>query len=410
MSQNNYYVKDRHDNVIGPYSAPELRRLARQGVVLPDCYVSTDRQRWVPAAKVQNLFPEVEQVLGGVAQKKEVNQQTNLFLDFFVRNESFKEATYIAQQIRLWWAKLTAPSEFLVAQANQQGVTYTHHSLREGTSSPIKESVASNRIDRGVESNNYKTVAIALSLIWSGIGLVSGGWSVIKGEPIALLGLLVGVVIGVISFLGYLHESRRQVVVVYLLDAYTTRRLAHAERLVNQLRQCGGAWTYLVEHKFGTRWRPAYKYNAGDSFSVSRLPVVVFKRFLPNVKTNISVPGIACAGMAIYFLPNKLLLLADAETRWLDYSEVMLSLSTLVFVELDGKTYHDSRVLDWRWRFINKDGNRDLRFKSNYQLPRVECGILQLNLGNEGVMEMLASNPDLPPRFIGEFRQLVSGA
>jgi hypothetical protein len=410
VSQSTYYVKDRHGKVIGPYTGAELQRLAREGIVPPDCFVSGDGQRWVPATKVRNLFAGVDQVLSGVAKKEDRdNQQTSLFLDFFVRNENFKSAAHLVQQIRLWWGRLTAPTEFVVAQVSKQGVRYTQHDLQKGTSSPIAEADAVHRIDRGVESNNYKTAAIALSLVWSGIGLVSGGWSVINGEPAALLGLSVGVVIAVISFLGFLHESHRQVFVGYVLDAHTTRRLQHAERLMAQLRQCGGVWTFLVERKFGSRWQPAWKYNAGDSFSVSRLPVVVFRRNLPNVQTNISVPGIACAGMAVYFLPNRLLLLADGATRWLNYSEVVTSRNVLAFVELRGKTYHDSRVLEWRWRYINKDGSRDRRFKGNYQLPRVECGILKLDLGREGVMEMLSSNPDLPSRFIGEFRQLVAG-
>jgi hypothetical protein len=62
MSQT-YYVRDDQGGVFGPYEPDYLRKKARDGKLPPSWELSPDKKKWVPAAKVQNLFVSVEKAL-----------------------------------------------------------------------------------------------------------------------------------------------------------------------------------------------------------------------------------------------------------------------------------------------------------------------------------------------------------
>src|SRR5262249_28626637 len=48
-----------------------------------------------------------------------------------------------------------------------------------------------------------------------------------------------------------------------------------------------------------------------------------------------------------------------------------------------------------RWKFINRDGSQDRRFRDNVELPVVRCGILSISIaGSE--LNMMTTNPAVP--------------
>ncbi len=77
------------------------------------------------------------------------------------------------------------------------------------------------------------------------------------------------------------------------------------------------------------------------------------------------------------------------------YQELQVAVDALEYVEAEGQIYHDSRQIDTRWKNINRDGSRDRRFKVNYQLPVVRCGILGIDVG-QTTFHMMTTNPDVP--------------
>lgn len=50
------------------------------------------------------------------------------------------------------------------------------------------------------------------------------------------------------------------------------------------------------------------------------------------------------------------------------YRELQLSVQVTRFIE-DGTAPPDARVVDYTWRYVNKKGGPDRRFKQNRQLP-----------------------------------------
>src|SRR4051812_38690960 len=93
--------------------------------------ISTDRVNWCVAAKVKNLSASLEAALaahlptGPKYRNLTRKEVVALFLDKFVlNNERFRAAFPFMQPLRKWWAKLTLPKDFVIAEVTAEGVRY----------------------------------------------------------------------------------------------------------------------------------------------------------------------------------------------------------------------------------------------------------------------------------------------
>ena len=141
-----------------------------------------------------------------------------------------------------------------------------------------------------------------------------------------------------------------------------------------------------------------WKYHAGDSFTVSRLPAAIFNRPIPNVETNIRVYGIVDRNAAMYLLPEEVLVVEGGRVRHVSYAEMEIGVCHQEYVEGEGHVYRDSQIIGQRWKRINRDGSPDRRFKENVELPVVRCGTLTVLVG-DARMDMMTTNPSAPADF-----------
>jgi hypothetical protein len=128
------------------------------------------------------------------------------------------------------------------------------------------------------------------------------------------------------------------------------------------------------------------------------MPAAVFNRPIPNLETNIRVYGITCDDKAAYLLPEEILLIAKGEIRHVPYDQFNIATDFQQYVETEGHVYKDTEIVEQRWRYINRDGTPDKRFKNNEKLPYVRCGLLRLDVGGAG-MQVMTSNPEVPAVF-----------
>jgi hypothetical protein len=206
-------------------------------------------------------------------------------------------------------------------------------------------------------------------------------------------GTLKTVAFAAVALVGFILKTKRSKVFVgYTLDPAAKRRLEEIAEAMRVLKRCSQVWMYRVQRGEG---KHHWKYNAGDSFRVARLPVAVFSRTIPNVETNLRVNGITYRSQAVYFLPEKILVISGNEVWCVPYQDLEILVDSLEYVESEGHVYTDSEVIDHRWKFINRDGSRDRRFKDNVELPVVRCGILGLDVGRF-LFRMMTTNTEAP--------------
>ena len=395
-----YYVRDTKGRVAGPFSVADLKKAAREGRIQPSWELSSTQQKWTLAAKVPDLFPSVDKTLA--AELPRANryrdltrkEQVALFVDKFVfNNEHFKDSMPWLQSLRAWWARLTLPSKgFVIAEIRPTGIKHIRYDFEREQAADMGQDEFERDLRAGIrQSNWFVGFAVVVALVW-------GIWTIadIVGQFSLTWGTLKFALFLTLLALGYIYKTKRtKVFIGYELAPEAEAKLNQILRAFAVLRRSSAVWAYRVQANANDK---QWKYNAGGQFSVAKLPIAIFNRPIPNIETNIDVCGVAYGQLALYFLPEKLLVIEGTQIRHVPYSHVGIGRDHLEYVEVHGHVFPDSMILEQRWRYINRDGSPDRRFKANYQVPVVRCGILNLDVAGSPV-SLLTTNPNAPEVF-----------
>jgi hypothetical protein len=392
-----YYIKNHQGKVSGPYSAAVLKRLLRDNKLDLSWQISADRVQWCTAARVKNLSGNLERVLAeNLSADKKYRSLTRqevvaLFLDkFILNNEKFRESFPFLQHVRKWWAKLTLPKDFVITEVTAEVVRHMKYNMGSGEAQEIGQKQAEQSVTQGVRQrfNWFILLAASLGIIWASwmaydfVMNFSLAWGTLKTVFFLALGLAC-----------FVYKTKRSKGFIgYDLDRVAVRMLVRTADALTVLRRCSRVWMYRMQEGWA---RQHWKYNAGDTFTVNRLPLAIFNRTIPNVETNIRVHGVTHGSRAIYFLPDRILVIDGGRVENVPYSRMLVEVDSLEYVEREGHVYEDSQVIDYRWRYINRDGSPDKRFKGNFKLPLVRCGLLVMKVG-EMALKMMTTDPKAP--------------
>lgn len=113
------------------------------------------------------------------------------------------------------------------------------------------------------------------------------------------------------------------------------------------------------------------KYHSGASQLVSRSVVRVIKPHKlpsPFIRTNVSVPYIRLRKTELFFLPERLLLKRGNRFAGCFYSNLRITGEDVQFVE-NGTVPADATVAYLTWKYVNKRGGPDRRYRYNPQIP-----------------------------------------
>ncbi|MBT1696180.1 DUF4236 domain-containing protein [Fulvivirgaceae bacterium PWU4] len=113
------------------------------------------------------------------------------------------------------------------------------------------------------------------------------------------------------------------------------------------------------------------KYHAGALQLVSRAPVLgvyLSKNPLPHFKTNISIPAIILRNTEIYFFPERIILKREHEFGTVPYKNLKITKSDVRFIEQE-IVPADATIVDHTWKYLNKNGDPDMRFNYNPRIP-----------------------------------------
>ncbi len=322
------------------------------------------------AGKVPNLFTHLDQALsqhvpsGSRYRNLNRTEMAALFLDKFVlNNEQFNDLFPWFKTVRGWWySYIIRPPSFVVTEVTSEGTRHFKYDFASGEKTEIDEKELDKHVTKGIQQSNALFVVFCV--------LLAAGWAYWMLQDFSLASMpWKTVLVGIISIVAFVLKTKKtKVFVGYELDEAIKRKLAQIAAAFQTLRKSCKVWRYEVQAREGAM---DWKYNAGSLFSVAKLPAAIFNRPIPNIETNIKVLGVTFDDKALYFLPEKLLVIEGPSVDYVDYQNLRVTDDHLEYVEPDGRLYSDSQVVAKRWRFINKDGSRDKRFKGNVELPVV---------------------------------------
>jgi hypothetical protein len=121
-------------------------------------------------------------------------------------------------------------------------------------------------------------------------------------------------------------------------------------------------------------------------FELDNCDLIAWEQKIPHLR-NVK-------GGDLYLYPGFILYRAAREAfSLIEYHDVAAEPKNVGFHEEDGVPA-DSKVIGTTWAKANKDGSRDRRFASNYQIPVVRYGMLTLRSASGLWEEFNFSNPD----------------
>jgi hypothetical protein len=156
---------------------------------------------------------------------------------------------------------------------------------------------------------------------------------------------------------------RRTVVVGYDMDEAAQGRFQALTESLRGLAEASGLWH--IEGKAAVR---DSKYHGGATSAVRPEGTSVAVGDPPILKTNIEVPSLRVGRQRLFFFPDRVLVFEGEQVGAVSYGALRVEVGTQQFI-VDGSVPRDAKVVGQTYRYVNKSGGPDRRFKDNPQLP-----------------------------------------
>ena len=120
------------------------------------------------------------------------------------------------------------------------------------------------------------------------------------------------------------------------------------------------------------------KYTSGAKNLIKRLDCKVDKRIPFPFNVNVDTTSYIYNNEKLVFLPDKLFVFQKNKVLALNYSDIITNVYNQNFIE-DEAVPKDAKIVGYTWKYVNKNGGPDKRFKGNKQLPICAYGYLSMS-------------------------------
>lgn len=229
----------------------------------------------------------------------------------------------------------------------------------------IVNSVAKNMVSEGLEDilsairktlmvNRISNIGILLTLLVS------------FGAPIFLL-----LFFGFVGLKIYV-KTKGLVDLEYIIDDDQKEVVAKRIEPMLNVTDSKKIWRIMQSNKVIDR-----KYSSGASNEVKRTPCIGTKKVPFPFQANTPAATFKAGKETLVFLPDKLFIIQKNKVGVLNYSDINTYTHTTNFIESE-VVPKDAKVVGHTWKYLNKNGGPDKRFKDNVQLPICLYGQIEL--------------------------------
>lgn len=159
--------------------------------------------------------------------------------------------------------------------------------------------------------------------------------------------------------------SARSVVLLYDLEPEVEKAY---EKLVDSLEAMAGS--ERLWHVPEVAAVSQTKYQGGAKTTLRRDPVSLRRQPLPAVKANLDFPVLPAGSQLLAFTPERLLVFEGKAVGGVPYQDLKAEVSETRFLE-EKEVPRDAKVVDRTWRYVDKGGGPDDRFRDNREVPVV---------------------------------------
>lgn len=246
--------------------------------------------------------------------------------------------------------------------------------------------LASSSADSLVDEINRKAEITPLWPWCAALALVGIVFAALSSDGATLVAVLSGALAvflsGAALWVYYWDTARRATVLFYDLDPTSEQAFSSVVNGLTQLAASAGKWRVDATGTVLNR-----KYHAGASNVIQRKSLQMGVGPFSKVRCNLDVPYIVAGTSALYFCPDRLFVVTGRKFAAVRYTDLHLSEGSTQFIE-DGIVPTDAVRVGRTWRYVNKSGGPDRRFKDNRELPIVRYDELSLTSAS-GLNELL---------------------
>lgn len=265
--------------------------------------------------------------------------------------------------------------------------------------SHVTETSRRNNLNRGnvpsspqtshnIDNNHYDTQNIennvATSLVSEGLeDMLACASRTIKLDKLANIGFWITLILGTgfpVLFLfstafGALKiyvRTKGMIDLDYSIDGDQQLLVDNRMQPMMKITECDKVWRIIQTNKVIDK-----KYSSGASNTVNRIYCRAETKPPFPFKANLNVASFKAAKETLLFLPDKLFIIQGSKLGALNYSDISILSRTTRFVESE-VIPRDAQVVGQTWKYVNKSGGPDKRFKDNKQLPICLYGEIEL--------------------------------
>jgi len=178
---------------------------------------------------------------------------------------------------------------------------------------------------------------------------------------------------------------RRTTILFYEFDRAPALAYARLHETIARLVGCKKLWHVKESSKVFDK-----KYHAGAHILFDRQVFHVTLGEPPGIKANIKTWGIIAGKLELHFLPDRLLIYTPSGVESASYEDLKVEVADTRFIENDAVP-SDAEIVGHTWKYVNKSGGPDRRFKDNRQIPICRYESINLSTG-PGVREVLQAS------------------
>lgn len=242
--------------------------------------------------------------------------------------------------------------------------------------SATADQLTSSSLDSLVDEINQKAAMTPLWPWCAALALASAAFAILSsdgGPFVAFASGALATAVCVASLWAYYWDvARRSTVLFYDLDATSEQAFSSVISGLTQLAASAGKWRIDATGRVLDS-----KYHAGASSVVQRKSLQLGIGPFSKVKCNLDVPYIVAGANVLYFCPDRLFVVTGHKVAAVRYDDLNLRNGSTQFIE-EESVPGDAVVVGRTWRYVNKSGGPDRRFKDNRELPVVRYDELSL--------------------------------
>lgn len=152
------------------------------------------------------------------------------------------------------------------------------------------------------------------------------------------------------------------------------------------------------------------KYSYGATNSIARNTIKILKGTPWYINSNIDIYYISDGYKKICLMPDRIIILNGFKVFGCEYNNLEFNVFDSNYVE-SGIVPRDAKVIGYTWKYVNKKGGPDKRFKNNRKLPVCDYGGLKVNSADYIKFRIQFSNTDLIEElieYLNIFQEIIS--